>query len=198
MRTEESRTRTRWLVQTAILMAIIFILAFTPLGYLKVGTLSISFLTIPVVIGAVLVGPASGIVLGAVFGLTSFAQCFGLDPFGTFLLGINPFLTFIMCVVPRVLMGWLVGLIFKSLHKIDRTKLLSFAIASLSGALINTVLFLGALILFFGGLEDIQKLGPNVLVILWVMAGINAVIEAVVCTIVGTAITKPLYKVVVK
>jgi len=198
MKTEESRARILWMTRTAILTAIILLMAFTPLGYLKAGTLSISFLTIPVVIGAILVGPAAGLLLGAVFGLTSFAQCFGLDPTGAFFLSINPVLTFIMCVVPRVLMGWLVGLIFKALHKVDRTKLLSFAVASLSGAVINTMLFLGALILFFGSLDDIQKLGPNVLVILWVMAGINAVIEAIVCTVVGTAITKPLYKVVVK
>ena len=38
-------------------------------------------MTIPVVIGAMILGPAGGAVLGLVFGLTSFYQCFAGDPF---------------------------------------------------------------------------------------------------------------------
>ena len=87
----QTHARTLWMVQTAILAAILILMAFTPLGYLKVGTISITFLTLPVVIGAILLGPLSGAILGGVFGLTSFAQCFGMDVFGTTLMGINPF-----------------------------------------------------------------------------------------------------------
>ena len=65
------------MVQMAILIAVLLVMSFTPLGYLHIGPLSISLLTIPVVIGAMLIGPGAGAVLGAVFGITSFAQCFG-------------------------------------------------------------------------------------------------------------------------
>ena len=41
---------------TAILMAIILVMSFTPLGYLKVGIVSITFLAIPVVIGGIVLG----------------------------------------------------------------------------------------------------------------------------------------------
>ena len=88
--------KTRRLVQMSILIAIMLILAFTPLGYLKVGAIDITFMTIPVVVGAILLGPASGAVLGGVFGLTSFIQCFGMSTFGEALLNINPFLTFLV------------------------------------------------------------------------------------------------------
>jgi uncharacterized membrane protein len=181
-----------WMVQTAILTAIIILMAFTPLGYLKVGTVSITFLTLPVVIGAILVGPLSGAVLGCVFGLTSFAQCFGMDVFGTTLLGINPVLTFILCLVPRILMGWLVGLIFRALTQVDRSKTWSFVIASLSGAVINTVLFVGALIWFFGNSAYLRQFGDNIPAILAVLVTINAAVEAVVVMIAGTGITKAL------
>ncbi len=184
--------KTLWMVQTAVLSAILIVMAFTPLGYLKVGTISITFLSIPVVIGAIIVGPACGAVLGGVFGVTSFLQCFGMDPFGTALFGVNPFLTFIMCMVPRILMGLFVGLIFRALSKIDKTKIVSFAIASLSGAVINTVLFVGALVLFFGNYLISLKIGPNIPAILGVLITINAVIEAAVCLVAGTAITKAL------
>ena len=75
--------KTRRLVQLAILVAIMLILAFTPLGYLKVGAIEITFMTIPVVIGAILLGPPAGAFLGGVFGLTSFIQCFGMSAFGS-------------------------------------------------------------------------------------------------------------------
>jgi uncharacterized membrane protein len=188
----QTHSKTLWMVQTAILSAILIIMAFTPLGYLKVGTISITFLTLPVVIGAILLGPASGATLGGVFGITSFAQCFGLDVFGTTLMGINPFLTFIMCMVPRILMGLFVGLIFRALSKIDKSKTWSFAVASLSGAVINTVLFVGALIWFFGNSSYLRQFGANIPAILGVLITINAVIEAGVCMVAGTAITKAL------
>ena len=43
---------------TAVLAALVLLMSFTPLGYLKVGFVSITFLTIPVAIGAMVVGPS--------------------------------------------------------------------------------------------------------------------------------------------
>ena len=88
-----------------VLIALTVLMALTPVGYLKVGAVSISFLMIPVAIGAIAKGPWAGALLGLVFGITSFAQCFGGDPFGTYLANINVVFTFIMCVVCRVLAG---------------------------------------------------------------------------------------------
>ena len=79
-----------------VLSALVIIMAFTPIGYLRVGVISISFLMIPVAIGSVARGPMGGAILGTVFGITSFAQCFGMDAFGTFLAQKNVFFTFIM------------------------------------------------------------------------------------------------------
>ena len=187
-----------WLVQTAILMAIVWLMAFTPLGYLKIGVIEITFIMIPVAIGAILVGPASGAVLGATFGITSFIQCFGMSAFGAALLQINPFYTFILTMVPRILMGWLVGVIFKALYRVDHTKWLSFTVASLSGALLNTALFVGGLILLFGRTEYILNFGDgkNILTVVGVLVGLNAVLEAIISLVVGTAVTKPLYRIV--
>ena len=195
---QKNRQKTLWMAQTAILSAILIVMAFTPLGYLRVGTVSITFLPVPVAVGAILIGPASGAVLGAVFGLTSVAQCFGMDVFGTTLMGINPFLTVVMCMVPRILMGWFVGLIFRALAKRDKTRLISFAVASLSGAVINTVLFVGALILFFGTSDYLRSFGTTTLAILGVLITINALVEAVASMVAGTAITKALSKAVAK
>jgi Predicted membrane protein len=180
------------MVRLAALVAIIVLMAFTPLGYFKYGALSITFIMIPVVIGAIVLGPGAGAILGGVFGLTSLIQCFGLDAFGTTLFGINPVATIIMCLVPRILMGWLSGLIFRALYRIDRTKIVSYAAASLSGAVINTVLFVGALLIFFGNTAFLRSFGSSLLQIIGVLITINALIEAIVCLIAGAAISKAL------
>ena len=84
---------TKWLVRIGVLIAIIVLMSFTPVGYLKVGTVEITFLMIPVIIGAITLGAKSGAILGAVFGITSFIQCFGMSSFGIILLSINPVFT---------------------------------------------------------------------------------------------------------
>jgi uncharacterized membrane protein len=182
--------KTLWLVQTAILAAILLVLALTPIGYLKIGVVSLTLLTIPVVIGAIAVGPLSGAVLGAVFGLTSFYQCFGMDPFGAFLLSQNPILTFINCVVPRVLVGLIVGLVFQFIAKRGQVPVYVYAFCAFLGSVLNTAFFLGALVLFFGNLEFA---GTTITAIAISLISINALIEAVVCTIIGAGVAKGLH-----
>ena len=82
-------SKVRQTALTAVLTAIVVLMAFTPLGYLRVGLVSITFLVIPVVIGGIVLGPVRGGFLGAVFGATSFIQCFGMDAFGTALLALD-------------------------------------------------------------------------------------------------------------
>ena len=69
-KTNTSR-RTRYMVELALMIAIIFIMAFTPLGYLKTPGLSITFLTVPVAVGAMILGPKGGAICGFAFGITS-------------------------------------------------------------------------------------------------------------------------------
>ena len=63
---EQKHQKTLKLVETAMLAAIVVLMSFTPIGYLKIGALSITFIMIPVVIGGITVGPAAGAVLGAI------------------------------------------------------------------------------------------------------------------------------------
>ena len=74
------------LTLTAAFLALIIVMSFTPIGYLKVGVIEITFLVLPVVLGAITVGTGAGVFLGVAFGATSFIQCFGMSPFGAALL----------------------------------------------------------------------------------------------------------------
>ena len=74
------------------------------------------------------------------------------------LLSINPFYTGIVCIIPRVLMGLLCGWIFRGLARIDKTKIVSYVVAGLSGALLNTIFFMSSLILLFGRTDYILEI----------------------------------------
>ena len=72
--TVNKQFNTKFMVELAMMIAIIVVMSLTPLGYIKLPGLTITFLTVPVAVGAILLGPIGGIVCGATFGLTSLYQ----------------------------------------------------------------------------------------------------------------------------
>lgn len=187
---------TLYLVQMALLVAVIILMAFTPLGYIRTGVLAITLLVVPVAVGAILLGPAGGAILGGVFGVTSFIQCFGMDAFGTTLLGINPAATFLVCVPTRILAGWVAGLVFAAMRKNKRAwvKEAAYYVANLACPLCNTLFFMTTLCLCFFRTAYIQELaeGRNVFLFAVISVGINGLVEAVVCFVLGSLISRTL------
>ena len=186
------QAKTKRMVQLALMISIIFVMAFSPLGYLRTPGLTITFLTVPVAVGAVLMGPLAGAVCGLAFGITSLITAMtGGSPFSSMLLSINPLALAFTCLVPRVLCG----LIFAALR--PRFKNASYFIACLACPLLNTVLFMSSLILFFYNTDYVQGLAaslgasnPLIFVILFV--GIQGAIEAAACTVLGSAVSRTL------
>ncbi|MDR0903577.1 MAG: ECF transporter S component [Ruminococcus sp.] len=182
------------LVQLAILTAITVVMAATPLGYLPVGALKISFLMVPVVVGAIITGPAGGAYLGTVFGITSFMTCVtGTDAFGAMILELNPLLTFILCVPTRTLAGLFPALLVKLLQGKARNRFL-YPAAALFGSLCNTVFFLGTLLLAFGNNADVAAGlgftdGNIIAYIAATVVAINGALEASACTVVGAGLS---------
>lgn len=93
-------------------------------------------------------------------------------------------------------MGLCCGLIFKALNK-DGKGILPFGAASLSGAALNTLFFMTALIVLFGNSEYIMAMrgSMNIFKFIAAFVGVQGVIEAIVCTVIGTALSKVLWKV---
>ncbi|MBQ1492248.1 MAG: ECF transporter S component [Blautia sp.] len=181
-----------------LMTALLLLMAYTPLGYLNIGPLAITLNTIPVAISALALGPVGGAVAGAIFGLTSFGQCLGIggsSAMGVMLLGINPVFAFIQRFVPRVLMGYLVGLLSQKVFcKLPR--FLHCALTGFFAAFFNTLFFMSALLLLFGNTEYVQGLvnGRNYLVFVCAFVGVNAVFEmcfsTAVCGLVGYALSR--------
>lgn len=198
MKSGNSKVRSMTLI--AVLAALLIAMSLTPIGYLKVGPLSITFNMIPVAIGGIALGPVAGLILGAVFGFTSFAQCFGADAFGAFLLELNPFFTFVTCVVTRSLAGFLAGLVNKAFMSLIKKPTVSFCAAGLCASLFNTVFFVGTMMLLFGRESISEAAGGAIDASLGIIAffvgftTINAVWEAVAAFVITGAVCTALYK----
>ena len=199
MHTANKKFDTRYMVELAMMIAIILLMSFTPLGYIRTPGLSVTLLTIPVAVGAIILGPKGGAVCGLAFGATSFYMALtGSSAFAAMLLSISPVGTFITCIVARVLEGWLTGLIFAALYKKASTKRISYYIASLACPLLNTLFFMGFLCIFFYNTEYIQGIASGLGVgnpILFVAAfvGIQGLIEAGICFVIGSIVSRALF-----
>ncbi len=193
----KSSEKTRKLVMLALLAAVLILMAFTPLGYLKIGPLSITFNTIPVAIGAIALGPVYGAGLGAVFGLTS---VFGGSALVMTLMSINPFFGVVLCFLPRILEGLLAGVIGKAVCKTRLAKPLAFGFTGLMTAFMNTLFFMSCLVLLFGQTAFIQEKwaalapGKNVILFIAAFVGTNAVVEMLSTAVVTAAVSMALYK----
>ena len=193
------KTKTLILTQNAVLASIVVLMAFTPIGYLRIGAVEMTFIMIPVAVGAITLGKKSGAFLGLVFGVSSFIQCFGMSPFGAALLQINPIFTLIMCLVPRVLMGYLCGVIYKLLAKAKKG--IAVIIASFSAPVINTILFIASLMIFFGKTDFIMGMRAgteNLMAFLIAFVGLNGVMEIVTTTLIAPPVALAVEKAVRK
>ena len=191
------KTQTKQLTTLALMIAVMIIFAFTPIGSIPIGPLVISLQVIPVAICAVVLGPKGGAIAGAVFGILSFLQCFGIgipSGMGMILVEINPFLAFVQRFVPRLLDGFIVGWIFKLIRR--KNVYAACAVTGFFTAFLNTLFFMSALVILFGNTEYVQGLIGGKNVILWICAfvGINAVCEMVAATVVTGVVGAALHK----
>ena len=66
---------THWMVGVAMMAAIVVLLANTPLGMIQLPIIKATTTHIPVILGAILLGPLAGTILGCVFGICSMIRC---------------------------------------------------------------------------------------------------------------------------
>lgn len=184
----------RYLCLIAMFIAVELIFKLTGLGNIPINPmLNVTLMNIPVAIGAILLGPVAGLILGTAFGLTSFIQ--PMSGLIVTLFGIDGFKAIVMCVATRALMGFGCGWIFRLLKPVDRTNTVSYFVSALSAALLNTALFMGALVLFYYHTDYIQSLVANKGAVnpfnfIVLMVGVNGLLEAAVTMIIGGGVSK--------
>lgn len=182
----------------AVFALIIVVMAFTPAGFLKTGNLEASFLVVPVAIGAILLGPTYGAVLGLVMGVVSFAQCFGASDMGSALFGVSAVNTFLLCVIPRVICGWMAGVFYDLLSKIDKTGFVPQIAAAVVCPIFNFILFMLGLSLLFGQtpyLLNMQtQMNASGIGFYFALGGMNLLYELLASVVLTTGISTLILK----
>ena len=206
----KGKANLQYLIELALLVAILLVMNVTGLAMIPLPGQYASIMTVPVAVGAMMLGPLAGGILGGVMGCISFYTA--IKPgFSTLFLagytgGIVVLLSFVNSIIPRVLMGVCVGWVFKLVHKLDKTKTVSYYIGGIAAPLLNTLFYMTVLVFIFLnaptleavlGAELFAKFQENVLLFVAAYVGVQAVIEAVVGCVISGSICKAL-RIVIK
>ncbi len=134
----------RKLTRVGILIAVVVVLQLLPI---KFGPVEINLSLIPIVLGALLYGPLTGALLGAIDGIVILL----LPGTGAFL-SFNPVCTILMCLLKTGLAGAAAGCIYKYLRKFDET--VGISIAAFSAPIVNTGIFIIGVLTIFKGMFE--------------------------------------------
>lgn len=161
-----------------VLAAFVIVLQIFGSYFVIAGTVRLSFVLVPIVIGAILTGAVGGMILGFIFGvLTLIMGIVGADPFTFVLFSQHPVLTILTCVIKGTAAGLVSGLVYKFL--LTKNKTAAVFTASAIAPIINTGLFiLGALLMSDTLSAKFVPDGSTVIYFLIInCAGINFLIE---------------------
>ena len=190
----------KMLTRLALLVAIELVMKAVGLGSVPMGPLYMSFLTLPIAVGTITMGPVAGLVLGGVFGAVSFYDAItGGSAMTSALFQVSPVHTFILCVVTRMLMGLCVALIFAALRKADQAGGWSYILSAMMAPALNTLFFMGYIVLAFYNCDYVQGLvarngAANPLMFVVLLVGIQGVAEFLVSGILGGVVARAVAK----
>ena len=188
-------------------MSIILLFSFTPLGFINLGFIKATLVHVPVIIGAIILGPRIGAFLGLTFGILSIVinttapsvLSFAFSPFIP-VLGTNEtsLWALVIALVPRVLTGVIPFYVFKWLQKKEIKSNTALFIAGVSGSLINTILVMNLIYFVFQDAYATAKqmeIGAGLYKAVLSVILINGVPEAIIAGIATSAVASILLKV---
>lgn len=186
------QAKTLRLVELALLAALIILLQ-TVIVIPLPGSLTLSLVLIPIVVGAILFGPASGALLGGVFGVVVAIMAVQgqLGVLTNMMVAYNPLLTVAICLLKGVAAGWVPGLIAKAFKSHPMT---GTVLAAAAAPIANTGIFtLGMLTVFRSVMmefaESIGMGGTGALYFaIVVLVGVNFLVEFAANLILSPAI----------
>lgn len=188
------------LTTLAMLLAIELAMRALGLGAVPVGPLNMSFLTLPIAMAAILCGPLEGLVLGAVFGLLSLYDAVsGRSAMTGAFFAVSPVHTVILCVGMRMLMGLCCAWVYRFCAKLDKKRIWSFFVGAVSAPVLNTLFFMGYIVLAFYNCDYVQNLvsvkgAANPLMFVVLLVGVQGVAEFLVSGILGGIVARAVHK----
>lgn len=198
---------TRYISQVALMAAIVILLASTPIGMIQLPIIKATTVHIPVIIGAILLGPAAGAILGAVFGICSVISnttsptllSFDFSPFLSTTGALGMLKALWIAIGCRVLIGVVAGWLWIALKKIKiknsgLNDMITLPIVGFVGSMTNTILVMGSIYLLFSQqyAEAKNVALSAVFGLVTVTVAASGIPEAIAATILVTAIGKAL------
>lgn len=202
---KKKTTSLKYLTQLALLVAILLMMNVTGIAMIPLPGQYLSIMTVPVAVGAMILGPLAGTILGTVMGCISFYTAIKTG-FATLTMagysgGLMVLINFLYTVPTRALMGCCTGWIFKLVNRVDKTKTVSYYLGGLLAPLLNTLFFMTAFVVVLLnaptveallGAELLAKLQDNVVLFVAAYVGVQALIEAAAGCIISGSICKVL------
>lgn len=177
---------------TALFLAILILLAVTPLGFIPIGPINATTMHIPVIIASIVLGPRLGAFLGGIFGFISLIRSTIIQtPLSFVFSPLVPVIgttegswkALLVVFIPRILIGivpYFIYIGFKRFSK-QNTSPVALFIAGLAGSLTNTILVMN-LIYFLFQQDYAQVIGANT----------NAVYSAILAVIFTSGIPEAI------
>ena len=187
---ENKKISTLELTEMSILLALVVVLQ----SFSSFGVVTICLCLVPITLGAVLLGPRCGAILGCAFGVVAlFWGIVGKDVFTLYLFQTSPIMTILICLVKGTLAGFVPALVFNALRA--KNYLVSVIAAAVVAPIVNTGVFaLGCLIISADVISVAGKLGiaeTNFMTLLFgVLITANFFFELIVNVVLAPAINK--------
>ena len=196
---------TRWKVTVALMMAVIAVLANTPLGMIQLPIIKATTVHIPVIIGAIVLGPLAGAILGATFGIFSLISntmaptllSFAFSPFLSTTGIVGGLKAIWISVGCRIMIGVVAGWFWIWLKQLKVNQSIALALTGFIGSMTNTVFVMGSIYLLLAKQYAEAKEAAVTAVFGLIMGTVTAsgIPEAVAAAILVFALGKVLLKV---
>lgn len=193
---------TKWMVGVALMAAIVVLLANTPLGMIQLPVIKATTTHIPVILGAILLGPMAGCILGGVFGICSLVSntvaptllSFAFSPFMSTTGLVGALKALWISVGCRILIGLVAGWLWIILKKLKVNDMVALPIVGFIGSMTNTVFVMGSIYFLLAQQYAEAKQVAITAVYGLVMGTVTGagVLEAVAALVLVTAIGKAL------
>ena len=184
------------IVLNAMFIAIVAVLAFVPnLGIISIGPVSITIIHIPVIVAGILLGTKSGLITGTAFGLSTMVVAMMRPVAPTDVLFANP----VLSVLPRLLFGISVGIVWKFAHNIFKNRHFAVGVTAALTTFIHAVLVLSILYIFLDMRQMFEALGlgnPSWLAFISAIIVGNTLMEAVAAVVISIPLVAILSKMV--
>ncbi|MGI6056677.1 MAG: ECF transporter S component [Bilifractor sp.] len=174
---KRSMSKVQRMTMLAILAAIVIVLQAAV--SIPLGPFTITLTLVPIIIGAILDGPAGGAFLGTVFGAVVSIQVItgAAGAFSTMMLEYQPAATILVCILKGTFAGLVSGLFFRLFSRINYYT--GVLLAAIIAPIVNTGIFsVAALTIFRGLIAGALGTDQNLLgVFLTTFIGLNFVVE---------------------